>query len=149
MADTQIRVFDTRHEAIAALEELQREGVPDSSITVMSSEPLHLETDGTQKTRIAGFAIAGGLFGALCAILLTVITSRRVDLVTGGMPIVTPWAFGIVVFELTALGAILATLLRMIFEARLVRSGPLNDYDSAVADGRIVLSIELTETDPH
>src|SRR5215510_211001 len=145
MTDTQIKVFNTRHEATAALDDLKREGVPDSSITVMSSEPLHLETEAEPKSRIAGFAIAGGLVGAACAVLLTVLTSRRVDLVTGGMPIVTPWAFGIIVFELAALGAILATLGRMIFESRLARPGVPGEYAEALADGRVVLAVDCKE----
>ena len=141
MAEPQTRVFDTRREAVEALHELQRQGVPDSAITVMSSEPLHLETLHPPKTRIPGFAIVGGLLGAAFAILLTVWTSRRVGLVTGGMPIVSWWAFGIIVFELTALGAILVTLGRMIFEARLGRltSAPA---DERVSQGKIVISIE-------
>jgi hypothetical protein len=63
------------------------------------------------------------------------------------MPIVTPWAFGIVVFELTALGAILATLGRMIYEARLARRGALSDYDEAVSDGNVVLSVQWEDAD--
>lgn len=145
MADTQIKVFDTRHEAVAALRELQREGVPSSSITVMSSEPLYLETGDVPKTRIAGFAIAGGLLGGAFAILLTVLTSRRVSLVTGGMPIVSPWAFGIIVFELAALGAMLATLGRMIYEAGLARPGASMAYHKAVAEGRIVVSVNCVD----
>lgn len=145
MADNQIRVFNSRHEVVAALHELEREGVPSSSITVMSSEPLHLEPLHPPKTRITGFAIAGGFVGAAFAILLTVLTSRRVGLVTGGMPIVSPWAFGIIVFELTALGAILATLVRMIFEARLLRHSSLGEYGEAVAAGRIVLSVTRSD----
>lgn len=142
MADTQFRVFNTRREAVAALHELEREGVPSSAITVRSSEPLHLEALHPPETRIPVFAIAGGLLGAAFAVLLTVWTSRRVGLVTGGMPIVSWWAFGIIVFELTALGAILMTLGRMIFEARLARRVEVTDYDGAVADGRVVLTIK-------
>lgn len=145
MTDTRTKVFDTRHDAILALHELEREGVPNSSITVMSSEPLHLETSDAPKSRIAGFAIAGGLLGAAFAIALTVWTSRRVGLVTGGMPIVSPWAFGIIVFELTALGAILATLGRMIFEGGLLRRVSPTEHDEAVAGGRIVLSVKSSD----
>jgi hypothetical protein len=148
MAETRTEVLDTRAEAIAVLRELQREGVPSSSITVMSSEPLHLETNDAPKTRIAGYAIAGGLLGVAFAILLTVWTSRRVGLVTGGMPIVSPWAFGIIVFELAALCAILVTFGRMIFEAGLVRRGALADYDAAVAGGRVVVSLQCID-DAH
>ena len=145
MAETQIAIFDTRAEAVAALGELQREGVPRSAITVMSSEPLHLEDIDAPKSRIGGFAIAGGFIGAAFAILLTVWTSRKVGLVTGGMPIVTPWAFGIIVFELAALGAILATLGKMIAEAQLARPNALTDYDESVADGRIVVSVQCSD----
>ena len=148
MAKTRVEVFDTRAEAIAVLRELEREGVPSSSITVMSSEPLHLETSDVPKSLIPRYAIVGGVLGAAFAIALTVWTSRRVGLVTGGMPIVSPWAFGIIVFELAALGAILVTLGRMIFEARLARRGALTDYDEAVADGRVVLTIKPAD-DSH
>jgi len=148
MAETRVEVFDTRAEAIAVLRELERQGVPRSSITVLSSEPLHLETKDSPKSRIPGFAIVGGLLGAAFAILLTVVTSRRVGLVTGGMPIVSPWAFGIIVFELAALGAILVTLGRMIFEARLVRRGAPSDYHEAVCEGRVVVTIRRAD-DPH
>ena len=146
MAETRIEIFDTPGEAVAVLRELQREGVPRSSITVMSSEPLHLEGNDARRSRISGFAIAGGLVGAAFAILLTVWTSRKVGLITGGMPIVTPWAFGIIVFELAALGAILATLGRMIIEARLGRRVSLAEYDGAVSEGKVVLCIHSEDT---
>ena len=126
---------------MVALHELERDGVPKSAITVMSSEPLHMEYEGS-KTRIPIFGIIGGLLGAAFATVLTVWTSRRVGLVTGGMPIVSPWAFGIIVFELAALGAILMTLTRMIFEARLARRGGGSDYGAMVAEGKIVIEID-------
>jgi len=144
MANTEVTILDSRHEALAVLHELERRGVPNSSITVMSSEPLHLEAKPWSKSRIPGFGIAGGFVGAASAIALTVLTSRRVGLVTGGMPLVSPWAFGIIVFELAALGAILFTLGRMIYEARLVRSKP-SEYDAAVSEGKIVIAIEKEE----
>ena len=98
------------------------------------------------KTRIPMFGIIGGLLGAAFAILLTVWTSKRVGLVTGGMPIVSPWAFGIIVFELTALGAILMTLGRMIIEAKLARRGSGSGYGEMVAEGKIVIEIDPCAT---
>ena len=145
MAETVHAIFDTADEAIAARDRLQREGVLASQITLMSSEPVHIESNQPSdeaKSRIGLFSIAGGLAGATAAILLTVWTSRSVDLVTGGMPVVAPWAFGIIVFEMTALGAILATLGRMIYEARLLRRSALEDYGEAIADGRVAVVVE-------
>ena len=145
IANTEVTILDSRHEALAVLHELRSRGIPDSAITVMSSEPLHLEAKPWPKTRIPGFAIAGGFIGAAGALLLTIITSRRVGLVTGGMPIVSPWAFGIIVFELIALGAIVFTLGRMIYESRLMRRTTVTNYGEAIANGRIIISVKLSE----
>ena len=134
-------IFNSHDEAVEALTKLERAGVPHSQITLLSSEPVHVEA-GEEKTRIGLFAIAGGLIGAAVAVTLTVWTSRSVGLVTGGMPIVSPWPFGIIVFELTALGAILGTLGRMIYEARLLRRAPSTDYDEAIADGKVGITVD-------
>jgi molybdopterin-containing oxidoreductase family membrane subunit len=72
-------------------------------------------------SRIGMFAIAGGVAGAAAGLLLTILTSRHTNIITGGMPVISPWPFGIIVFELTALGAILAVFARMVYEARLMR----------------------------
>jgi hypothetical protein len=151
MAQRILAIFDSADEAQAAARALQRGGLPRTAITIMSSEPAGRslpDSAGQSKSYIGTVAICGGVLGAAAAVLLTVWTSRGVDLVTGGMPIVTPWAFGIIVFELAALGAMLATLARMIFEAGLARCGTLADYDEAVADGRVVVSLQCVE-DTH
>jgi len=149
MPERIVAVLDTIDEATAAIARLRNEGISSESITTMSSEPLHVEADEENHatSRIPLFAICGGVIGAGFALALTVVTSRRVDLVTGGMPIVTPWAFGIIVFELAALGAILGTLVRMIFEARLTSRGR-SEYDQAVADGSVVVFLENV-SDPY
>ena len=148
MAQRILAIYDSAGEAQAAARALQSGGLPPAAITIMSSEPLHTATGdsaGQSTSHIAMFAICGGVIGAAAAVLLTVLTSRRVDLVTGGMPIVTPWAFGIIAFELTALGAILATLAGMIFEAGLARRGGLAAYDEVVSEGRLLVSVELID----
>ena len=146
MVENILAVFNTADEALTAAGRLKRAGFADKAITLMSSEPIHFEAEeaeeAEQTSRIGRFAIAGAMIGATSAVLLTVMTSRQVGLNTGGMPIVAPWAFGIIVFELTALGAILATLGRMVFEARLLRRGALEHYDPAVADGKIAVTVE-------
>jgi hypothetical protein len=143
MAEKILAIFETADDASRAVETLRREGVSRDRITIMSSEPVHIaaDEDHNKKSRIALFAIAGAVIGGLGAYLLTALTSRSVNLVTGGMPIVSPWPFGIIIYEMTALGAILGSLGRMIYEARLARPGALSDYDEAVADGRIVLLV--------
>ena len=136
--------FNSHDEAIEALAKLERAGVPPAQITLLSSEPVHIEAN-EDKSRIGLFAIAGGLTGAAVAITLTVWTSRSVGLVTGGMPIVSPWPFGIILFELSMLGAILATLGRMIYEARLLRRGEPAPYDEIIAEGKVGLTVDCAD----
>jgi hypothetical protein len=83
----------------------------------------------------------------MAAVGLTAVTSRSMNLVTGGMPIVAPWAFGIIVFEMTALGAIVSTLGRMVFEARLFRRALPEECDSAIADGKAVVVVDAGDED--
>ncbi len=148
MTEKIIKIFDTADEALAIARRLKREGFPESAITMMSSEPIHdYESSDERPSRIAGFAIAGGIAGAAAAIALTVLVSKQVNLVTGGMPVVAPWPFGIIVFEMAALGSILSTLGRMIYEARLIRR--LHDYDESIYDGRVVLSVECADEESH
>ena len=145
-----LAVFDNAAETAAALAELKREGFLDKSLTVMSSEPLSIEGTAheARPSRIGLFGVAGGLVGGIAALLLTVVTSRRAGLVTGGMPIVAPWAFGIILFEMTALGAILFAVGRMIREAGLGKRRPRDSYDEkAIQEGRIVLLVDCSEVD--
>jgi hypothetical protein len=110
----------------------------------MSSVPIHFEEtdDDGPKSLIWLFALAGAVIGAVSALLLTVLASKRMGLVVGGMPIVSLWPFGIITFELTALGAILAAFARMIIEARLARPNALASYDISVAEVIIVLHVQ-------
>ncbi len=138
--------FETAEAALAAKRELLRSGLAASAITLLSSEPIaEAVHDEPTKSRIGGFAIGGALVGALIALGLTIQTSRQVAIVTGGMPIVTSWAFGIIVFELLMLGAILSALIRLIFEARLMRFRGLTSDDRAVAEGKVVITVACAD----
>jgi ActD protein len=142
MPETIIALFDKTDDAAAAVGELRREGLPRSAVTIVSSEPVHIESDEDSKSRIGAFTIIGGMLGWVAGLAMTVWTSERVGLVTGGMPIRSFWAFGIIIFELTALGAILATLARLLFEARLARRSSAAAYAEEVADGRVALIVD-------
>ena len=144
-------IIDSPLQAQEATADLQEEGFAREDITVMSAEPLPgfmSDLESRSSGRAGLLVIAGGLAGAVAAIALTVWTAKRMGLVTGGMPIVTPWAFGIIVYELIALGAILTTLVITIYQAGLLRTAPPGpEVDSAIADGKVAVSVRCpTET---
>jgi hypothetical protein len=144
MAQKILAIFNDSEEALTTAHALRREGI--TGIELMSAEPIHAwASEEESKSRIGIFAVLGAVIGAGLALFLMVSTSRRVDINTGGMPVVTTWAFGIIAFEVAMLTAILAALVCTIFEARLARSGAMNDYDEAVADNKIVMAVRCKD----
>jgi hypothetical protein len=65
------------------------------------------------------WAVLGGVIGGVCGYLLTTLTQKAYPLPTGGMPIAPPWTNGIIVYEMTMLGAILFTLVNLLIGAGL------------------------------
>jgi hypothetical protein len=86
-------------------------------------------------------ASLGGLVGLAIGTWLPRMTELAWPLPTGNMPIVAWWPNMIVMFELTMLGAILATAATLIVSGGLGRwtSAP---YDPAVSDGLILVGVD-------
>jgi hypothetical protein len=86
------------------------------------------------------WAVLGGAMGALSGYLLTTLTQKSYPIVTGGMPITPPWTNGIIIYELTMLGAILTTLVVLLCGARLPNfKGVISDPE--VWTGKILVGI--------
>jgi hypothetical protein len=126
-----------------AVNALRTAGVDERNIEVMSSEPMeHFEFgEMNRATKIWYVASGGGLLGCLFGTWLTRMTELAWPLTTGNMPIVAWWPNMIVIFELTMLGAILATVATLIVTGGLLRPRPAL-YDPAVSDGKILVGIE-------
>ena len=126
-----------------AVDLLRAAGVPDANITVITSEPMD-EYEFAQMhgpTRLWYAAGAGGFAGLCAGAWLARMTELAWPLSTGNMPIVAWWPNVIIVFELTMLGAILATVGTLLVTGRLVRPMPAL-YDPAVSRGRILVGVD-------
>ncbi len=146
------RVEDARAVVEAALES----GVAASQVEVRSPSPLE---EGElplpkPKSRVLLFALAGAVLGGLTAFGLAAGTALAYPLPTGGMSIVAGPPVGVVTYEGTALGLIIMTVLRVLWEGgllpgRAIRGGRgrASELDHHVADGRLLLRIHgLTES---
>src|SRR5438093_11619888 len=71
-------------------------------------------------------------------------TALAYPLVKGGMPIVAPWTVGLITYETTMLGAVLATLAGLLFELRLPNFRKL-PYDESVVDGGVLLAVKYAD----
>ena len=136
-------LYSDGHGAQRAVDGLRRAGVPDSEITVISSTPMEdfefSHING--KNRLWYVASLGGLIGLVGSVALTEYTSVDWPMNVGNMSTVAWWAYLVVIFESTMLGAILATVGTLIVTAGLLRRRPAL-YDPAVSDGKILVGLE-------
>jgi len=111
-------------------------------IAVISSEPF----DGydffhrDHKTIMPWIAAAGGLVGGVCGFLFAAYTQAVYPIPTSGMPIVPLYADGVITYELTMLGAVLATLFTLLLTARLP-NWKRKLYDPEISDGKILVGV--------
>ncbi len=135
-------LFDDGDGAQRAVNALRSSGVADEHITVASAEPMeHYEFGGIGRaTRMWYIASIGGFVGLASGMWLTRMTELAWPLPTGNMPIVAWWPNMIVMFELTMLGAILATVGTLIVTAGLGRRMKA-PYDAAVSEGQILVGV--------
>jgi hypothetical protein len=126
-----------------AVNRLRTAGVTDRNITVISSEPMQDYEFGhmDSATWIWWIACAGGLIGMATAVGLAYITETSWPINTGGLPIWAWWPNLIIMFELTMLGAIIATVVTLVITAGLGRGGD-KLYDPEVSDGKILVGVE-------
>jgi hypothetical protein len=135
-------LFDDGDGAQRAVNALRSAGIADADITVLSAEPMEHYEFGEmhRETRIWYIAVAGAAIGLATGTWLTRMTEVAWPLPTGNMPIVAWWPNLIVIFELTMLGAILATVGTLVVTGGLARRMP-RLYDAAVSDGRILVGV--------
>jgi hypothetical protein len=126
-----------------AVDNLRSAGLSDADITVISSEPFeHFEFGHRDaKTAMPWIAAAAGVFGMLASYYLLGLSQMSWPLKTSGMPIVPLWTNLIIIFEMTMLSAIIATVITLLITAGLPsRGGKL--YDPEVSDGYILVGVE-------
>lgn len=126
-----------------AMNNLRAAGVADRDITVISSEPFeHFEFGHRDaKTALPWIAAGAGMTGLVFTYFLLAASQQSWPLVTSGMPIVPLWTNLIIMFEMTMLSAIIATVIALLVTAGLPsRGGKL--YDPEVSDGYILVGVE-------
>ena len=125
-----------------AVNRVRAAGFADRQITVLSAQPMGDYEFGEmdKATWMWWIACSGALVGMATAFGLAWLTETSWPINAGGLPIFAWWPNLIIMFELTMLGAILATVITLVVTAGLGRGSTL--YDPAVSDGKILVGIE-------
>ena len=139
-------LFDDANRAAEAGDGLQRGGISNEDYDFLTCAPYPEGAFGErpERHRLYIFPFVGALLGLTSGILLTSMTQMAYPLVQGGKPILSLPPMAVVTYEGTMLGAILFTVLGIIFESRLpaVKRGL---YDTRITEGYIGVLVNCEE----
>ena len=126
-----------------AVNRLRAAGIVDRDITVISAQPMEDYEFGEmdKATWMWWLACLGGLIGMAAGFGLSWVTETSWPMNVGGLPTFAWWPNLIIIFELTMLGSILATVATLIVTAFLPGKGRTL-YDPEVTDGQILVGVE-------
>ena len=132
------------HAAQQAVNRLRSAGIADRDITILSGQPMEdLEFGNIDKqTYMWWFACLGGLIGMSAAFGLAALTEYSWKIDVGGLPIFAWWPNMIIIFELTMLGAITATVLTLVITALKPERGRTLYDPEVTTEGRILVGVE-------
>jgi len=132
--------------AAEAGEALERTGLSRDEYDFLTDTPYPEGALGERHSshRLYVFPFIGALLGLTTALLLTTGTQISYPLVTGGKPILSIPPMAIISYEGTMLGAILFTIIGIIFESRLPRLR-MGIYDDRITEGYIGVVVDCEE----
>ena len=139
-------MFQDPEQVLSASNQLKEDGISAEDLDVYSGSPY---PEGSFGEHIAGhrlyvFPIIGAICGFTVAILITAGTQISYPLITGGKPILSIPPMTIITYEGTMLGALLFTVLGILFESRLPKR-KLGLYDPRITEGYIGLLVNCSE----
>jgi Protein of unknown function (DUF3341) len=137
---------DTTTDAIG---QLKARGFRD--MTVYTPIPVHEIEDAVERdrplSRVRLFTLIGGLTGTATGFFLTIWSSLKWGLVTGGKPIASIPPFVIIAFELTILFGGLCTVLAVLILGRLPRFRPSPGYDPRFTNDKFGVAVHCRPED--
>jgi hypothetical protein len=134
--------FREKDAAAAAIRSLRAGGIGPADLDVFSEEPVDFPRSVLDRpSRMSLVSVSGAILFGMLATAFIWWTQHNYRLVTGGMPIFSFWATGVITYEMTMLGAIVATFGWFLWESGLVRKRDRSAPVPEVAPGSICLRV--------
>jgi hypothetical protein len=126
--------FREKQGVAAAIRALRAGGAAAADLDVFSEEPVEFPRGVLDRpTRMSLVSVLGAIAFGLLATGFIYWAQHNYRVVTGGMPVFSMWATGVITYEMTMLGAIVATFAWFLWESGLLRrsgrSGPIPVVD--------------------
>ena len=108
--------------AAEAIRMLRANGASDDTLDVFSEEPVDFPRAVLDRpSRMSFVSVAGAVVFGAAATAFVYWTQRNYRVVTGGMPVFSFWATGVITYEMIMLGAIVSTFGWFLWESGLMR----------------------------
>lgn len=114
--------FREKGGVVEAIRMLRSAGITPDDLDLFSEEPVELPRGVLDRpSRMSLASVAGALFFGAAATTFVYWAQHNYRLVTGGMPVFSFWATGVITYEMTMLGAIITTFAWFLWESGLLR----------------------------
>jgi len=142
-AATVLGIFAHADTTLQAIRDLRAKGFSDLKVyTPVPVEEIEEEIEKVRPlSKVRLFSVVGGLTGTATAFFLTIWSSLKWELVTGGKAPVSIPPFIIIAFELTILFCGLGTLIAMLILGRLPQARPSPTYDPRFSVDRFGVAV--------
>ena len=141
-----IGLFTDENVVADALDSLRSEGYQTSEYEILTGTPYPEGTFGEAEPvhKLFRWPLIGAACGFIIGLVLTTGTQVAYPLVTGGKPILSIPPMAIIIYEGTMLGAVIFTVIGIIFESRLPRLF-MGAYDTRITEGYLGVTVTSTE----
>ena len=139
-------LFTDESVAADAMDSIRDAGYSSTEYEVLTGTPYPEGTFGEEEPvhKLYRWPLIGAACGFIVGLLLTAGTQLAYPLVTGGKPILGIPPMAIIIYEGTMLGAIIFTVIGVIFESRLPRMF-MGAYDTRITEGYIGVTVTTEE----
>jgi len=139
-------LFQDANQAADAGDAVKETGLTENDIDFLTDCPYPEGAFGEREEpiKLFLFPFIGGILGFFGGIMVTSMTQMAYPLITGGKPILSLPPMAVVMYEGTMLGAILFTVLGVLFESRLPHK-MTEAYDERVSQGLIGVLVRAEE----
>ena len=137
-----IGVYTDENTAADALDALNSAGYETNEYEILTGTPYPEGTFGEHEPKhtLYRWPLIGAACGFIVGLMLTVGTQLAYPLVTGGKPVLGIPPMAIIMYEGTMLGAIIFTIIGILFESRLPRLF-MGAYDTRITEGYIGITV--------
>ena len=140
--------FREQSQLEAAILALKAVGVDAEDMDVFSEEPVEFHRGVLDRSsHMSLVAVLGAIIGGGLATAGVYAAQHNYQVITGGMPVFTFWGTGVITYETTMLGSVLATFGWFLWESGLLRKRDKTIPVPTVLPG--VMCLRVRCFDPH